>query len=929
MLTNLKRRTALLLTAAVLCSVTALAPTTVGAAASVAPNTGVGADVFTAPANGTAFRACPGTSAPTGAFTDTSSTDVDCIAMFGITTGATATTYEPAGTIPRWQMALFIHRMFVPTGVAAAGLTTVPAFTDISGLSTEIQNAVNALASHSITLGTTSTTFSPDDLVSREQMALFLNRFAGIAKTSAGGAIASTITDETYNYSDIAQTSFEAMESIIRLYNLEVTEGSCTGGTQFVTAGTCLSTYRPNDSITRAEMATMITALLNHTNARPAGVSIQPTTSIALVGSEATQISVRNADFSAKSSTLVDEFFQEHDDTTGVTARPAFSSTVGTCTAANVSTAAGTLCVIDNADRVTDVRGNATGATQSTRANLTANWWVWTGNGGETYVDGSTSTVYQLSIAFGAAAAASVLGDTTTYTNSKTRAEPIDAKAALTSPAANDGIAVVAGDSVVFTATMTNAALTALGTAHTVIDGYTFKFTDRKIDHLTNSTTTSTFVPSSGGAASYTVTCDADDSTLNDTYMISHEITVSIGAADGGTGIPVGATTPIANQVGRMNQNTLNVTCDDGVRAYTAGASTNTLALASNNYAWAAAGTLASVTATAYDQYGDGIAGVTVGFRSDTNTVGMVNQSVLTTGAGGTATLTSIVCTSNGTVGWDVAVANGVMSNIGVTTPTNLIDGTTMYCTSPVDQDGTYGASTSADHVTTITANGVGDSGVLALTICSNSQAQFFMNPTATANIVGAPVCATSGTFTAAEAGIAAACQTAIRLLANVDAATTCTFATPVLTITPPANTGNWSTLVTGVTAKTAGDADIDYDVTEDGTAASTRGIPDQVWNYIDNDASANTILVSNAHEFATTAGAAGAATTTYHVVTYDSNDAFNLTAGGGVATSVSGASETQYETELASITNLATLISFTERDLAASSGIGFFNIGS
>ena len=51
-----------------------------------------------------------------------------------------------------WQMALYIHRMFVPTGVAAAGTTAVPAFTDTSGLSTEIQAAITALASHGIQL---------------------------------------------------------------------------------------------------------------------------------------------------------------------------------------------------------------------------------------------------------------------------------------------------------------------------------------------------------------------------------------------------------------------------------------------------------------------------------------------------------------------------------------------------------------------------------------------------------------------------------------------------------------------------------------------------------------------------------------------------------------------------------------------------------
>ena len=123
MLTNLKRRTALLLSVAVLCSVTALAPTTAGAAASIVPNAGTSAasDPHTAPADTTLLKACPGDSAAAAGFTDTTSTDVDCIKMFGITQGKTATTYDPTGSISRQDMARFIHRMFVPAGVAAAG----------------------------------------------------------------------------------------------------------------------------------------------------------------------------------------------------------------------------------------------------------------------------------------------------------------------------------------------------------------------------------------------------------------------------------------------------------------------------------------------------------------------------------------------------------------------------------------------------------------------------------------------------------------------------------------------------------------------------------------------------------------------------------------------------------------------------------------
>ena len=46
------------------------------------------------PGNSATYSACPTGSAPAAGFSDTTSTDVDCIAMHGITQGVTATTYE-------------------------------------------------------------------------------------------------------------------------------------------------------------------------------------------------------------------------------------------------------------------------------------------------------------------------------------------------------------------------------------------------------------------------------------------------------------------------------------------------------------------------------------------------------------------------------------------------------------------------------------------------------------------------------------------------------------------------------------------------------------------------------------------------------------------------------------------------------------------
>ena len=89
-----------------------------------------------------------------------------------------------------------------------------------------------------------------------------------------------------------AGQSFEAMEAIIGLYNAGVTGETCTATTAALAA--CGTSYRPADNITRAEMASMVKELLDHTNARPAGVTIQPTSASGVAGTIATTISYTN-----------------------------------------------------------------------------------------------------------------------------------------------------------------------------------------------------------------------------------------------------------------------------------------------------------------------------------------------------------------------------------------------------------------------------------------------------------------------------------------------------------------------------------------------------------------------------------------------------------------------------------------------------------
>ena len=82
-------------------------------------------------------------------------------------------------------------------------------------------------------------------------------------------------------------------------------------------------------------------------------------------------------------------------------------------------------------------------------------------------------------------------------------------------------------------------------------------------------------------------------------------------------------------------------------------------------------------------------------------------------------------------------------------------------------------------------------------------------------------------------------------------------------------------------------------------------------------------------YESSTTGGVASA-DAIYHVVTYDDTDAFMLNAAAtDVATTVQGATVAQFETELASLTDLATKISGTQRNGALTSGLSIWQIGA
>ena len=99
---------------------------------------------------------------------------INQVKQLGITAGTSATTYGPHDNVSRWQMALFLTRLYTAAGASLP--TGGGGFSDLAGLSPEAVTAINQLAALQISTGTGGGNFSPTTVVTREQMASFLAR---------------------------------------------------------------------------------------------------------------------------------------------------------------------------------------------------------------------------------------------------------------------------------------------------------------------------------------------------------------------------------------------------------------------------------------------------------------------------------------------------------------------------------------------------------------------------------------------------------------------------------------------------------------------------------------------------------------------------------------------------------------------------------
>ena len=336
------------------------------------------------------YSACVGPATADAGYTDvaagsTHDAAINCIAYYGITRGSSATTFSPGQTISRWQLAVMLQRAAGPAGVDLPAARDM-GFTDISDLGSTFQAAVNQMAALGVMTGTTATTFDPSGIVSRTTIVEALAGFLTSARVGPGGkalsrgvdrsltikdstaANATTVTvDETFR--DLGGVTYSAYQAIRALSEMGVVQGRGDG------------TFGPAASVTRGQAASFITRALAHTNARPAGLTMQVSKAAVTANDEfQLAISVRGNDFSVMESASVDVFSYA-----AKNAASAFK-TDGTCNTGSqgVTTVSGgtAACTIEIDDDVTEPDGNVVIDADQISADTV--YWAWTGAAGDT-----------------------------------------------------------------------------------------------------------------------------------------------------------------------------------------------------------------------------------------------------------------------------------------------------------------------------------------------------------------------------------------------------------------------------------------------------------------------------------------------------------------------------------------------------------------
>jgi hypothetical protein len=162
--------------------------------------------------------------------------DIVWVYQYGIVSGYSTNSYKPSNLTTRGQMAIFLYNM---AGRPDFSPGSNP-FRDINASTVGYQEIL-WLVQNNITTGTTSSTYSPDAKITRNQMALFLHRIGG-----------SPEVDANCGFSDMKTLPQNIKQAVCYLKNTSVT------------TGTSASTFSPFDKVTRNQMASFVKRAANN-----------------------------------------------------------------------------------------------------------------------------------------------------------------------------------------------------------------------------------------------------------------------------------------------------------------------------------------------------------------------------------------------------------------------------------------------------------------------------------------------------------------------------------------------------------------------------------------------------------------------------------------------------------------------------------------
>ena len=144
---------------------------------------------------------------------------INQLADLEITKGTTKSSFSPHSVVTRRQMAQFLARFLeaAPVGPGGVDIEDVELeeeeyFEDLKDLRRDVHGVIATLFEMGVTTGTSSTRFSPDDPVTRAQMALFITRALAHTNARPSGLTLQT-ADETATAGDKAELGISVRDS--------------------------------------------------------------------------------------------------------------------------------------------------------------------------------------------------------------------------------------------------------------------------------------------------------------------------------------------------------------------------------------------------------------------------------------------------------------------------------------------------------------------------------------------------------------------------------------------------------------------------------------------------------------------------------------------------------------------------------------------